>query len=123
MARFNFLVLNLTNDMHNLAPDSPSTRKQGDDWLAREMPKILASHAYTNDGLLFILWDEGSGDTDGPVGMIALSNRVKGGGYANDLFYTHSSMLRTLQDIFGVKPYLGDAAYANDLSDLFKTNR
>ncbi len=28
-------------------------------------------------------------------------------------------MLRTLQNIFGVRPYLGDAANAPDLSDLF----
>ena len=49
--------------------------------------------------------------------------RAKGGGYNNYIFYTHSSMLRTLQDIFGVRPYLGDALYANDLSDLFKTLR
>ena len=33
--------------------------------------------------------------------------------------YTHSSTLRTLQEIFGVQPFLGDAANATDLSDLF----
>lgn len=109
--------------MHNPSPGSLSTRKQCEDWLAREMPAILTSRTYTNDGALFILWDEGSDDTDGPVGMIALSPRAKGGGYVNDVFYTHSSMLCTLQNIFGVRPYLGDAAYANDLGDLFRNTR
>ncbi|HEY2951252.1 MAG TPA: alkaline phosphatase family protein, partial [Verrucomicrobiae bacterium] len=123
VARFNFLVPNTTNDMHDLSPGSPSTRVQGDNWLAREMPKILASPAYTNGGAIFIVWDEGSNETDGPMGMIVLSPRAKGGGYHNDIFYTHSSLLRSLQDIFGVKPYLADAAYANNLSDLFKTIR
>jgi len=53
--------------------------------------------------------------------MIALSPRAKGGGYSNSIHYTHSSTVRTLQDIFGVRPYLADAAFAYSLSDLFKT--
>lgn len=118
--RFSFISPNLSNDMHNLTTGSPSTRKQGDDWLAREMPKILYSSAFTNGGALFIVWDEGSSDGDGPMGMILLSPRAKGGGYSNEVFYTHSSLLRTFQDIFGVQPYLADAQYANSMADLFQ---
>jgi hypothetical protein len=33
---------------------------------------------------------------------------------------SHSSFLREMQTIFGVSPFLGDAANVNDLSDLFK---
>ena len=51
--------------------------------------------------------------------MVVLSPLARGGGYFNRVHYTHSSMLRTSQDIFGVMPLLGDAANANDLSDLF----
>ncbi len=121
--RFCFLAPNLTNDMHNLSPGSPSAMKQGDDWLARVFPNIFSSSAYTNDGAVFLTWDEGANDTDGPIGMIVLSPRAKGGGYHNDVFYTHGSTLRTLQDIFEVKPYLGDAAYAAGLGDLFQNLR
>lgn len=32
---------------------------------------------------------------------------------------THSSTLRTIQEIFGLSPFLGDAANATDLSELF----
>jgi hypothetical protein len=53
--------------------------------------------------------------------MIALSPRARGGGYSNSIHYTHSSTVRTLQDIFGLRPYLADAAFAHDLGDLFKT--
>jgi hypothetical protein len=119
--RFNFIVPNVTNDMHDLTPGSPSTRLQGDNWLAREVPKILTSQAYTNGGALFIVFDEGSGDGDGPIGMIVLSARAKGAGYNNNILYTHSSTLRTWQDIFHLSPYLADAAYATSLVDLFKT--
>ncbi len=34
--------------------------------------------------------------------------------------YDHSSTLRTVQEIFDVKPFLGGAATATDLSDLFR---
>jgi hypothetical protein len=94
---------------------------QGDQWLSREMPKILASSAYSNGGAIFIAWDETTDGYDGPFGMIVLSPRAKGGGYNNSIYYTHSATLRTFQNIFGVRPYLGDALFSNDLSDLFKT--
>lgn len=117
--RFCFLVPNITNDMHNLTTGSPSTRLQGDNWLAREMPKIFDSAAYKRGGALFLTWDEGSGESDGPIGMIVVSPRVKGGGYRSSRFYTHSSTLRTFQDIFGVRPYLEDAQFAEGLDELF----
>jgi len=44
---------------------------------------------------------------------------AKGGGYSNRIQYTHSSTLRTVEEIFGVSPLLGGAASATDLSDLF----
>src|SRR5439155_4019464 len=123
VARFNFITPNLTNDMHNLVAGGTSTRVQGDAWLSHEVPKILSSPAYTNGGALFLTFDEGSSETDGPIAMIVLSPRAKGRGYNNNLFYTHGSALRTFQDIFAVRPYLADAAYARNLSDLFKTIR
>ena len=92
-----------------------------DAWLSREVPKILASPAYAAGGVLFIAWDEGFNDTDGPMGMLALSSRIKRPGYTNHIHYTHGSLLRTVQDVFGAYPYLGDALFANNLSDLFKT--
>jgi hypothetical protein len=51
--------------------------------------------------------------------MIVLSPLARGGGYFNNIHYTHSSTLRTFQEIFGVTPLLGDAVNAMDLSDLF----
>jgi hypothetical protein len=40
-------------------------------------------------------------------------------GYKNEISYTHSALLRTLEEIFKVSPLLGYAAHANDLRDLF----
>jgi hypothetical protein len=94
--------------------------KNGDTWLSQAVPPILASQVYQDGGALFITWDEGEGGSDGPIGMLVLSPAGKGGGYTNTIHYTHSSTLRTVQEIFGVTPLLGDAANAQDLHDLFR---
>ena len=113
VARYNFITPTLCNDM----PDCSIAT--GDTWLSQAMPQILSSQAYLHGGVVFITWDEGEGG-DGPIGMIVLSPNAKGGGYASTIRYTHSSTLRTIQEIFGVTPLLGDAANATDLRDLFR---
>ncbi len=120
VARYNFLTPNLCNDMHNSKGCNTTDRvENGDDWLAQEVPTILASQTFKEGGVLIITWDEGEHGGDGPIGLIMLSPNAKGGGYSNTIHYTHSSTLRTVQEIFGVRPFLGDAANAADLSDLF----
>jgi hypothetical protein len=105
--------------MHNSSGCATSdSTANGDSWLAAEVPKILSSAAYKNGGVLFITWDESEGG-DFPIGLIALSPKAKGNKYSNTLSYTHGSLLRTVQEIFGVTPLLGDAAKQSDLSDLF----
>jgi phosphatidylinositol-3-phosphatase len=117
--RYAFITPNLCHDMHGAGACAPADQVAlGDTWLAAEVPKILAAPAYRNNGALLITWDEGRG-SDGLIGMIVLSPQAKGGGYTNTIHYTHSSTLRTLQEIFGVTPLLGDAAQATDLGDLF----
>ena len=121
VARYTFITPNLCHDMHGAAQCAQSNWiAAGDTWLSTAVPAILNSPAYQHGGLLLITWDEGEG-SDGPIGLIALSSVAKGGGYANTIHYTHSSTLRTIQEIFDVTPLLGDAAQATDLRDLFTT--
>ena len=139
VAEYNWITPNQFNDMHTalaagykgLMGDAAQI-KQGDDFLAQVIPAIMASKAYKDHGAIIIWNDESEEDTDGDnpddlthtVLEIVISPRahdnVDGRPYASDIFYTHSSDLRTLQEIFHVGPLLGDAANANDLSDLFK---
>jgi hypothetical protein len=116
--QYNFITPNLCHDMHD-GCTTPDLVKSGDDWLAAEVPKILASRAYKDGGAIFITWDEGTGG-DAPIGMIVVSPFAKPG-YAGMVPYSHSSTLRTMQEIFAVQPYLRDAANASSLSDLFAT--
>jgi len=121
VASYNFITPNLCDDMHNSTGCSTSDSvKNGDTWLSGAVPTILNSSAYRNGGALLITWDESEGG-DLPIGMIVLSPQAKGSGYSNSIHYTHGSTLRTLEEIFGVSPMLGDAANQTDLSDLFST--
>ncbi|HXW56968.1 MAG TPA: alkaline phosphatase family protein, partial [Candidatus Cybelea sp.] len=115
VARYNFITPNGTDDMHD--SDIPT----GDAWLAQNVPAILNSSAFKNNGVLIITFDEGidsGSDGDGPIPMFVLSPLAKTN-YTNSIFYDHSSTLLTLQEIFGVGPCLQNACTATDLSDLF----
>ncbi len=118
VAQYSFITPNVCDDMHDACSPTNNSIKQGDTWLSQNLPTILASAPYLNGGAVFIVWDE-AGAGDGPIGMIVLSPFAKGNGYQNSIHYTHGSTLRTVQEIFGVAPLLGDAASATDLSDLF----
>jgi hypothetical protein len=121
VARYNVITPNLCDDMHDSCSPTNDAIKQGDSWLQSNLPTILNSAAYQQGGALFIIWDEGTNSSDGPIGMLVLSPAAKGLGYSNSIHYTHSSTLRSLEEIFGVSPMLGDAANATDLSDLFSS--
>jgi hypothetical protein len=114
VARYNFITPNLCDDMHDCSITT------GDTWLSRNLPTILASQAYKDNGAVFITWDEAASG-DGPIGMIVLSPLAKVN-YSNAIHYDHSSTVRTMQTIFQVgppvHPWLGNAATATDLSDL-----
>ena len=118
VAQYNFITPNLCDDMHDKCKPLRNAIQQGDTWLSNNVPTILNSAAYKAGGALFITWDE-AGTGDGPIGMIVLSPFAKGAGYQNSIHYTHGSTLRSSEEIFGVSPFLGDAASETDLSDLF----
>jgi phospholipase C len=117
IARYNFITPNLCHDMHDCSVGA------GDAWLSASLPAIMGTSQYKSGGVVFVTWDEAD-DGDGPIGMIALSPKAKAG-YSNSIHYDHSSLLKTLQEIFGVSPLLRHAGdpTTNDLSDLFSDER
>ncbi len=129
-ARYSLIVPNRCHDMRGetsgftCQSSFSDLVKMGDDWLAANVPAILASAAYQRGGVLFIVWDQGSSvvggsNSDGPIGMIALSPTAKPG-YASSVHFDHGSLLRTLETIYGV-PLLREAQSASDLGDLFSS--
>jgi hypothetical protein len=131
-AQFNFITPNLCHDGHEgIAPcdstEPDDNTRRSDAWLGTNVPLILNAEEYKRGGALFIIWDEAEDSgkySDGPIGMFVLSPFAKGRGveaYSNSIHYDHSSTLKTLQEIFGVRPLLRAAASpaTKDLSDFF----
>jgi len=116
--RYAFVVPNTCDDMHQDC-NTGDPVKQGDDWLATAVPPILASKAYADAGAVFIAWDFASTGYV-PIGFIALSANARPG-FAGMTTLTSSSALRSLQEIFGVAPLLGDAKNASDVKGLFES--
>jgi hypothetical protein len=140
VGKYNWISPNQFNDQHTaltggykpsfsattLTGDSAQIA-QGDDFLKQIIPQIMASQAYQNNGTIIVWNDETEGananDFSHTSMEIVISKLAKGNAYNSTLNYTHSSQLKTMQEIFNVGPFLGDAATpgTNDLSDLFAT--
>jgi hypothetical protein len=139
VADYNWITPDQYNDMHTmlsagfkgLTGDAAMIR-QGDEFLRQIIPMIMASDAYKDNGVIVIWFDESEQDGDPGdnadefnhtipeiiISPLAHPN-VNGVPYASTLNYTHSSDLRTWQEVFHVGPFLADAAKATDLSGLF----
>jgi phosphatidylinositol-3-phosphatase len=132
---FSFIVPNLCNDGHD-APcvtGAPGGLAQADRFLAQWVTAITAAPAYRDGGLIVITFDEGSdaaaccGETSGVTpahpnvpgpgqagpgggrtGAVLLSPLIRPG-TVSTASYNHYSLLRSIEDIFGL-PHLGDAA-------------
>ena len=142
VADYNWITPNQHNDQHTALnggfkgqTGDAANILQGDFFLQQVIPIIMASRAYQDHGAIIIWWDESERDGvagDNPddlthtIGEIVISPDAhpnEGGvPFASDVLLTHSSDLRTMQEIFHVtKPFfLGDAIHANDLSSLFE---
>jgi len=118
------------------APGAPAGMSAADAWLKKVVPEITGSKAYKENGLLVLTVDQAPsggeyGDSSsccgqpafpnlpapaggigppggGQVGALLLSPFIKGGATVQDT-YNHFSLLRTVEDLFG----LGHLGYAN----------
>jgi hypothetical protein len=132
---FTFITPDLCHDGHD-EPCSANPAQQGglageDEFLRQWVPQILASPAFEKDGLLIITYDEAEpqsdqsaccGEVPGPnsllpgiggpgggrTGTVLISPFVQPGS-VNDTPYNHYSLLRSVEDIFGLE-HLGFAA-------------
>jgi hypothetical protein len=119
-AKFTFVTPNLCHDMHSCpnAPD-PETTKQirnGDTWLSTFLPKVLASRQYRSGSTaVFLTWDEDGG---GHVPTLVIAPSTPPGTLSSAAF-THYSLLRTTEQVLGIKTYLGSASSARSMRSAF----
>ncbi|HVS78970.1 MAG TPA: alkaline phosphatase family protein [Candidatus Saccharimonadales bacterium] len=113
LPNYSFVTPNLCNDMHDCS------LKIGDDWLAAEVPKILNSPAFTTQkSLLVITWDEGS-HTDNHIPTIFAGSAAKPG-YKSNTHYSHYSLLRTIENIWGLAPMTKNDSSAPIMTDMLR---
>ena len=119
---FALIVPNLCNDMHGAIGGSPfdcwTTRsliRRGDNEIKALAGEIMASSAWSSrtNAAIVITFDEGdgSGAGGGRIPTIVVTNH--GPRHITDPTpYTHYSLLRTIEDAFGIHDYLGHAGDA-----------
>jgi hypothetical protein len=128
VARYNFITPNQDHDMHDGSPEAADTwlRDNIDPIVNPDHPSGNHNAAIYGHAALIVVWDEGASGSDGPIGMLIVSPFAKPG-YAETApampyRYTHSSMLLTMQKIFGVAQNpIEDAKNAQDLAEFFTT--
>jgi phosphatidylinositol-3-phosphatase len=140
--RFNLIVPNECENGHDSClPNPPSATGQFDDFLEREVPKILVSPAFTADSVLIVTYDEGTStaggggangstpcdawvdcpnffDGGGNVPFLVIGDPVRVGIY-DDSVHDHYGLLRTLEDGFGIAQHLGRASTAHAIDEIW----
>src|SRR5437762_4405140 len=111
---FVWITPNMCNDTH----DCPVST--GDAWLGSVVPRIIASAAFRNGGLLVITWDEGSSNASccgdawgGHVAALGISPKSIAGARSS-IAENHYSLLRTVEDGFGLG-HLGAAGWSSSV--------
>jgi phospholipase C len=111
-----FITPNLDNDMHD------GSISRGDGWLKTEVTKLMATDAYKNGGVIFLMWDEGGGSpsSDDPPFIAISSNAVRG--MRSTVEYDTSSYLKTVQSLLGLAPLPcdPDRSQVATMDDLFQ---
>ncbi|HEU5242812.1 MAG TPA: alkaline phosphatase family protein [Gaiellaceae bacterium] len=128
VADFNLVVPNGCDDGEAACKPLNDRYTQFDAFLAREVPLIEASPAFGEDGVIVVTYDEdqrmgglaaknglGSG---GRIATALISPLVQPGDYAATTY--SYSLLRTIQDGYGLGPYLGAAAQVGPLPVVWK---
>ena len=120
-----FVVPDLQNDAHD-CPAGQANCTDGqklaaaDNWLKKNIGPVLNSPAFTQAGLLIILFDESSGNDiangGGHVPMLILSPKAKAG-FQSSTLYQHQSTLRLTLEALGMQNLPGLAAIAPEMGE------
>jgi len=116
-ARFTFITPNVCHDMHACddAPDLAGQLRAGDRWLATWLPKILDSAEYRSGSTaVFLTWDEDDYAARQHIATLVIAPSVRPGAAPAQRF-THYSLLRTTEELLGLREFLGHAADARSM--------
>jgi hypothetical protein len=92
----------------------------GDAWLAAHVPTILASPACVLDScLVAVTWDEDDGSSGNHV-LTVFAGSAARSGVSSNVAYNHYSLLRTIEDAFGLPTQTANDANAQPMTDLLR---
>jgi hypothetical protein len=138
VGRYNWITPDEFNEMHSYLPNgfvyqgvqyfgNQAAIAEGDNCLSILIPEIMASAAYQDHGVIIIWTDEteSTDDTNTALTEIIISSMAKGNAYASSVPMSHSSDLKTMEEIFGLAFAANGTPIGNpmvnDLSDMFQT--
>jgi hypothetical protein len=123
--KYMWITPDLSHDGHGTqafgSGDPVQLLKDNDAWMKANVPAILSSAAFQNNGVLFITWDEAegrNGDSADQVPMIILSPRIKAAGFTSATAFSHKSYLATVEDILGL-PRLQTVSAEKNMLEFF----
>lgn len=123
LPNFVWITPNMCNDMHDTCSPDLTEVQFGDNWLSVEVPRIQssASCAAPQTCLIIITFDEGNAGLDPPEDNHVLTLFVKAGPRPADsnTAYDHYSLLRTIEDSWGLATLTANDAAATPMSDMF----
>jgi len=125
VADFNYIVPNQCEDAHDNCKPQGSNIRQFDDFLQREIPQILDSPAWGSNDVIFVVYDEGGGKSPNNTDKFAGGNPPFAviGGPVHEAIYpgfaNHYSLLRTLEDGYGISEHVGAADTAGTLGNIW----
>ena len=122
-ARFTFVTPNTCHDMHSssCAHDTSGEVQQGDTWLSTFLPALFATAEYrSGTTAVFVTWDEDdySASNAQHIATLVIAPSVPTGATSSARF-DHYSMLRTTEEMLGLKTFLGAAATAPSMRGSF----
>lgn len=120
--RYMWITPNLVDDGHDPSSSPVTGLRQSDRWASTEIPKIMASDAYKNGGVIFLTWDEAegrNGHSKDQIPMIVISSRLKSAGYKSSTALSHKSYLATVEDMLGL-PRLDTVKNEPTLAEFFR---
>jgi phosphatidylinositol-3-phosphatase len=92
----------------------------GDAWLSENLPAILTAPACTRERCLLVLtWDEDNYQGRNQVLTVFAGSAAKTG-YVSSTAYDHFSLLRTVEEIFGLGTLTKNDAAASPMTDMLK---
>lgn len=124
---FSLVIPNVQDDAHNcpaglVTCSDAQILHAADNWLKLHIAPLIANPAFKTDGILIIVFDEGTGGDNahggGHVTALIIGPRVRRG-FKSTRFYQHQNVLRTILVALGARTFPGAAAGAAPMADVF----